>query len=239
MGFGTQKYKADPRRKPAPKKNFTTKAIDGYRDYNRSQNAQALAGDVAGWSQAAVASRMAPGGQGGYMSSGGGGGGGGRGGGGGSFNDDPYKEYRAQLEAKLNELKAAIPGALDGYLSNYTGKINQIFSQNAALTGQYGADIRGILARVLAEAGNARDGLQTDLMAQGADTRALGAQYQANALGAQQMSGAGEMYNQRLAQLQAMAHADRQGMGAAIDQSARGQMENSYMQALAQIQALR
>jgi hypothetical protein len=233
---------------PAKKTNFTTKAINGYKDYERTQNNAALAQDVSDWSNAAVASRMGGGGYapasggGGYSS--GGGGGGGRGGGSDPYldyqkqRDEELRAYKAQLEARLNEMKAAVPGALAGYLNDYNSRIAQIAAQNAGLVGQYGNDIHGVLNGILSQSNAAGQALQRDLSAQGADGRALGMQQMFNQNANTAMAGQGDIYNQRLAQIQAMANADRQSMGAGINQAGQGQLENSYLSALMQIQAM-
>jgi hypothetical protein len=171
------------------------------------------------------------------LSFGGGGGSGGGGGGGPEFIDyyARYEPYRQELRAKLDELRGAVPAALDRYLGDFNTRVGTINSQNQALTGQYQAAINSLLERLVQESQGAQAGLMGDLAAQGADTRALGAQFAADASTARQIATEGDLYNQRLAQLQAMAAADRQAMGAAIDQSARAQLENEYVRQLAAI----
>jgi hypothetical protein len=219
-------------------RSWSKRAVTAADKYNKQQ--KAVSG-VMDYSLAALGSGMGGGQQTpSYGPSGGYGGGGSGGGGGGSKAlDDPYKEYRAQLEAKLNEMKAAVPGALQGYLNNYNATIGRIGADNAGLTQGYTNDISTLLSNILSQAGTARDGLMQDLQSQGADTRALGAQAQASAQGQQMVSGNADVYNRRLAQLQQLAQADRQGMGAAINQAGLGAADQSYMNALIQIAGMR
>jgi hypothetical protein len=232
MGFGTRKgfKKRAPLPKPQPKKvgpatKFKADAIAGF---IKSTGRNVAAADA--YLQSAG---MGDGGG----SSGGGGGGGGYGGGGGGFIDyyAKYEPYRAELRRQLEGLKGAAPAAFDQYRGQYDQAIRTVADQSRGLTAQYGNDIRSVMADLLGQAQGADASLQRDLSAQGADVRALGAQSAANAGTMRAYSGAGDVYNNRLAQLQAMAEADRMATGAAIDQSARGTLENEYMRQLAAI----
>jgi hypothetical protein len=180
-----------------------------------------------------------PYGVGGGGSGGGGGGGGGRGGGGGGGFVDYMADTRNQLTGQLNEQRDSARGALPGYLQQFTQGVNDIGSQNQALTSGYTDQIKALFAQLQAQAQGEVAGLQGDLQAQGAPIQALAAQAGQGALGANNIATAQDAYNMRLAQVMQSGQADRLASGQAVNQAANSQLDNSYLQALMQIQGMR
>lgn len=174
------------------------------------------------------------------------GGGGSRYGGGGGYD---YAAAEAKRQAELDKRKAdltkQLQGArgqalplLGGYYNQYNKDIGGIFNQNRAQTGAYSNQLRQLQGQMNAGTAGTQQMLQRDLQGQGAgapDLQALLAQATANRQGTDFLSLLAQQYNTRLAQTMAQRAADAKSMGAAVNASSKGQLENSYANLLAQI----
>lgn len=166
------------------------------------------------------------------------------GGGGGGFVD-----YGAQRRAELERQKAALIAqltgardaalpALDQYRNQYNTDIGNIFAQNQALQGGYSQQLAAIAQQMNQGMGNTQASLQRDMMGQGAngpEMQAMLAAANQNMAGTNFLQQNADAYNTRLAQVMAQAQQSAQGMGATIDASSRGQLQNAYLSLLAQI----
>lgn len=161
-----------------------------------------------------------------------GGGGYGYGGGGGGGYQKPDT---TKIQAALAQQRDSAINALPGYLSQYNAGIKKIGTENAALTKGYGDQINGIMRQLQRQAGSQQQMLQGDIGSNGGDMSAINAQANQDRLALSNMAGAGNAYNLRLAQIMGAATADRQGMGAGINQASRSGIDQNYMQALMQI----
>jgi hypothetical protein len=177
-----------------------------------------------------------------------GGGGGGYGGGGGSY--DAYRiaqeeERRRQLEAQKAALTQQLTGArdaaipqLDAYAQQYAWNVNDIYSQNQAQVGGYQQQLAALAAQINAATQQRQQSLQGDMQGQGAvgpEMMAMQQAAQGNQQGNDFLANNAQQYQLRLAQMMAAQRGDQLGMGSAIDASSRGQLQNSYANALAQI----
>lgn len=158
--------------------------------------------------------------------------GGGYGGGGGGGYQKPDT---TKIQAALAQQRDSAINALPGYLSQYNAGINKIGTENAALTKGYGDQINGIMRQLQQQAGSQQQMLRGDIGSNGGDMGAINAQANQDRLALSNMAGAGNSYNLRLAQIMGAATADRQAMGAGINQASRSGIDQNYMQALIQI----
>lgn len=169
---------------------------------------------------------------GGYGSGGGGGyGGGGYGGGGGGYKGPDTTAMKSALVSQRDAAKKALPG----YLKSYNTGIDKIGKENAGLTKGYGDQISKIMAQLQAQAANEAAMLRGDVGAQGGDLRALNAQAGQNSLMLNNVGGAQNAYNLRLAQIMGAATADRKAAGASVNQAASSGIDQGYMAGLMQI----
>lgn len=180
------------------------------------------------------------------------GGGGSRGGGGGGY--DPYAAARAAEEARRAAMRAAIEQqygsaigslqdvnhqsmmGLGGWYNEAQGRMNPIYDQNQALTGQYQNQLQELARNASRGVLDQGDLLARDLQAQGAGIGGL----QNNISGdVRDILGAGSaqsQYNTRLAQVMGTQRTDNAALLSAILQSAQSTRENTYTQQLARLQ---
>jgi hypothetical protein len=174
----------------------------------------------------------------GYPSGGGyGGGGGGYGYGGGGYSGRKGPDI-GKLTSTLNSQRDAAKRALPGYLKAYNSGISAVGKENAGLTKGYSAQIAKILAQLQGQARSEVALLNTDVGAQGGDLDPLRAQAGQNSLMLNNIGGAQDAYNLRLAQIMAGATSDRKGMGQAVNLAAQSGIDQAYMAALMQIQGM-
>lgn len=186
-----------------------------------------------------------------------GGGGYGSGGGGGGYNSGPSayelwqiqqeKERLARLEAQKTALTGQLQGArasalpqLDRYNADYQNAIRQNFIQNRHLNHQYDSELRSSRDQMNRSTRGTRDYLARDLGGQGVaandpEMRAMMQGAQVDMAGAGFLSQLGQQYNDRLQQAMNGARTDALNMGAAVNASSRGNLENNYASLLAQI----
>lgn len=190
--------------------------------------------------------------QGGGQGGGGGGfGGGGSGGGGGGGGYD-YGAWQRQMEEerqrKLEQQKYALSlqaiqardqamPQLQQYRQQYDKDIGGIYAQNRGLNAGYNQQLQSIQGQMNRGTTGTRDMLTRDLQAQGgaSDIGAIRSAASADVAGNDFLSLLGQQYNTRLAQVMAQRQADAQSMGATIDASSKGNLQNTYAQLLAQI----
>lgn len=173
----------------------------------------------------------------------------GSGGGGGGY--DPFSFERQRL-AELDKRKKILTGYLQnaknaalplisGYTHDYGVNVGKLYKQNQAVTGDYTRQLRSLGNQMRSGANSELAGLKRDLGAQGgggADMRALQAAAMQNVQGQQFLTNNADAYNRRLAQVMQNAGTDAKAMGSAIGASGKSQLENSYLQALMQIQLM-
>ena len=236
-GGGSNRRRSITPKNPRPTAGGFFQSVEN-RDYGKhvsNLNRQAL--DA--YNQALLeASNAGMGGAGGFGGGGGGYGGRGGGGGGGGYVDR-YAQARKDMTAKLDAQKAAAAGALPGFLAEFNKSIGGINAENQALTSQYSKQINALMNQLLAQSRSAEAMLGGDLGAQGAGLRPLQSQAAQAQLGISNIGTAQDVFNRRLAQVMAGAAADRKAAGAQTNQAAQGALENSYLQALMQIQGMR
>lgn len=201
-------------------------------NYNTAKQAEDLYNQMM---QQAAAMQGAGGayGSAGYGSGGGGGYGGGGYGGGGRSGPDTTK-MKSALVSQRDAAKRALPG----YLKQYNAGISKIGNENAALTKGYGDQINKIMAQLQAQAAQEHAMLQRDVGANGGDLTALQGQAGQNSLMLNNIGGAQNAYNLRLAQIMGGATADRQAAGASVNQAAQSGIDQSYMSALMAIMGM-
>lgn len=232
-------------------KTAITKAAGIQQGYanNQAQNQAylaALSQMLYGGGQPQGMGMMPMGGAGGGRSGGGGRGGGGGGGGGfDAFRIQQEQERQRRLEEQKAALTQQLQGAygaakpqLDQYNQQYTNNINDIYNQNQAQTGTYQQQLTQIAQQIMAAQAARQGALQGDMQGQGAvgpEMQAMQQAGQQNQAGTQFLQNNAQQYQLRLAQMMAAQRGDQLGMGAAIDASSRGNLENSYANLLAQI----
>lgn len=175
--------------------------------------------------------------------------------GGGGGGGDPYAAQRAEDERRRAAMRAAIQqqyggainqlggqntasrGALQQFYGQAQGRMNPIFAQNTALTGQYQKQLQGLTqnaSRGVLDQGNM---LARDLQSQGGGYGVAGLQGAVNddvtdILGAGAAAGG---FNNRLGQVMGTSQRDNAAMLSAILQGAQSSRENSYAAELARL----
>jgi hypothetical protein len=251
LGGGGARRKPPTRKKPPKRSPLIGRERE--QAYFKAKNAaiadtaRAYSGGGSSGGSGGGGSRSSGGGGGGYYSYGGGGGGGGSSVASARAEEEKRKaaqrklveQYYTQGLGSLNQARGAAGPELKRAGGQALSGIGRAYGQNKAATGVTTRDIQSIQRNILAQMQAQQTALGRDLGNQGADTRALasaGAAYQgdARATGAAQ-----DQFNRRLAQVMATGYQDDRASAELVNQSARGQLQANYAQALQALQNAR